>query len=207
MTPGRARKSKSQPSSACKHVRRGAVRRSRARSAAAARPKPLRRRAISASAQAGQLRPAVSRRIRSPSRTSAQRPADAAFRAYMQHAGAVARAAHARIGDAHHVANARLEQLLRDRQHAPFRHARCADRPASCSTSTLSGVTSGRDRRCAPAGPVVTENHRRAGMLQQPRFGGGALQHRAARRQVPRSTTSPPAGYTGLSSGRMTSSL
>ena len=44
----------------------------------------------------------------------------------MQDAGAVARAAHARIGDAHHVAHALLQQLLRDRQHAPFRHAGAA---------------------------------------------------------------------------------
>ena len=46
----------------------------------------------------------------------------------MQNAGAVARAAHTRIGNAQHVANALLHQLLRDRQHAPFGHAGAAFR-------------------------------------------------------------------------------
>ena len=55
-----------------------------------------------------------------------ERAADLRFRRDMQDAGAIAGAAHARIGDAQHVAHALLQQLLRDRQHAPFRHARPA---------------------------------------------------------------------------------
>ncbi len=40
----------------------------------------------------------------------------------MQDARAVARARHTRVRDAHHVADALLHQLGRDRQHAPFGH-------------------------------------------------------------------------------------
>ena len=66
-----------------------------------------------------------------------ERPADEGFRRDVQHAGAVARAAHARVGDAHHVAHALGQQFLRDRQLAPFRHARRAER---------SGVLEHQDR-------------------------------------------------------------
>src|SRR3954463_16229881 len=52
-----------------------------------------------------------------------QRTADVRLGRDMQDAGAVAGAAHARVRDAHHVANALLHELGRDRQHAPFRHA------------------------------------------------------------------------------------
>src|SRR5258707_6583278 len=52
-----------------------------------------------------------------------QWPAYEALRRHMQDAGAVARPAHAPVRDAHHVAHARLHQLFRDREHAPFRHA------------------------------------------------------------------------------------
>src|SRR5579859_8176129 len=43
-----------------------------------------------------------------------KRPADPRLWRYMQHAGTVTGAAHARIRNAHHVAHALLEQLLRD---------------------------------------------------------------------------------------------
>src|SRR5258708_11868321 len=52
-----------------------------------------------------------------------QWPAYEALPRHMQDAGAVARPAHAPLRDAHHVAHARLHQLFRDREHAPFRHA------------------------------------------------------------------------------------
>ena len=57
-----------------------------------------------------------------------QRTADKTFRGDVQDAGAVACAAHACVGNAHHVAHAGFDQLLRDRQHAPFRHAGSAFR-------------------------------------------------------------------------------
>src|SRR4030095_463244 len=52
-----------------------------------------------------------------------KRPADEAFRRNMKNAGSIAGAAHARVRNAQHVMNALLQQLFRDRQHAPFRHA------------------------------------------------------------------------------------
>src|SRR5262245_44645583 len=52
-----------------------------------------------------------------------QRTADEALRRHVQNAGAVAGAAHTTVRDAHHVAHPRLHQPLRDREHAPFRHA------------------------------------------------------------------------------------
>src|SRR4029077_7775802 len=55
-----------------------------------------------------------------------QRPADEALRRNMQDAGAVARAAHASVRDADHVTHPGLHQLLRNREHAPFLHARAA---------------------------------------------------------------------------------
>src|SRR5215831_11995139 len=52
-----------------------------------------------------------------------ERAADKAFRRDVENARAIARTAHACIGNAQHVANALFQQLFRDRQHAPFRHA------------------------------------------------------------------------------------
>ena len=57
--------------------------------------------------------------------------------------------------------------------------------PAVWSTSTLSGVDV--ELRVVEPGVhvvVVLEHHRRAGVLQQPRVGGGRLDHGAARREV-----------------------
>src|SRR6201996_1510665 len=63
-----------------------------------------------------------------PVADKSQWAADEGFRRDMQDAGAVAGAAHARIGDANHVADSFGEHLLWDRQLAPFRHARRSDR-------------------------------------------------------------------------------
>src|SRR5690606_7192557 len=59
-----------------------------------------------------------------------QRSADEALRRNMEDAGTVARARHACIGSAEHVAHTRLHQLSRDWQHAPFGHARAPLRPS-----------------------------------------------------------------------------
>ena len=114
-----------------------------------------------------------------------ERPADERLRRDVQHAGAVAGAAHARVRDAHHVAHALRQQLLRDRQHAPLGHARAAER---------SGILQhqhrvGRHRQIRIVDPrlqvvVVAEHDRRAGVLQQPRLGGRVLDDRAVRREV-----------------------
>src|SRR5262249_50419484 len=80
-----------------------------------------------------------------------QWPAYEAFRRHMQDAGAVARPAHAPVRDAHHVAHARLHQLFRDREHAPFRHAGPPLGPAFLSTMTWSGVAARSSRSISRA--------------------------------------------------------
>ena len=55
-----------------------------------------------------------------------QRSADVAFRAHMQNASAITRAAHAGIGDAQHIAHTLLHKLRGNRHHAPLRHAGAA---------------------------------------------------------------------------------
>src|SRR6266850_7750284 len=57
-----------------------------------------------------------------------ERTADEGLRRDVQHAGAVARTAHASVGNTHHVAYALLQEFLRDRQHAPFGHPGTAER-------------------------------------------------------------------------------
>ncbi len=59
-----------------------------------------------------------------------ERSARRCFRRHMQHDGAVRRAAHARIGNAHHVRYALLQHLGRQRHVADFRHARITLRAA-----------------------------------------------------------------------------
>src|ERR1700738_5294033 len=53
-----------------------------------------------------------------------KRPSDEAFRSHVKNASAVARAAHPSIRNADHIANTPPAELLGDRQHAPFGHAR-----------------------------------------------------------------------------------
>ena len=66
-----------------------------------------------------------------------ERAADRGFGRDVQDAGAVGGAAHPGVRDAHHVAHALLEQLLRHRQHAPFGHA--GGRPARRSSAPARG--------------------------------------------------------------------
>src|SRR5215213_1142231 len=58
----------------------------------------------------------------------AERPAYGGLGRDMEDASAVVRATHASVADAHHVAHALLQKLLRNRQIAPFGHAGCAHR-------------------------------------------------------------------------------
>src|SRR2546430_11667097 len=53
-----------------------------------------------------------------------ERPADEGYRRDVQYASAVARPAHPRIGDPHHVTHALLQQLSGHRQLVPFQHTR-----------------------------------------------------------------------------------
>ncbi len=80
-----------------------------------------------------------------------ERTADEAFRRHVQDAGAVAGAAHARVGNAQHVLDALLQQLARDRQHAPLRHAGPAERTAALQHDDVVGVTSRSSRSISRA--------------------------------------------------------
>ena len=78
-----------------------------------------------------------------------------------------------------------LQQLLRNRQHAPFRHAGAADRAGILHHQD--GV--GRDVEAFVVDArqqvvVAVEHDRRAGMLMEPRVGGGGLDDRAVGREV-----------------------
>src|SRR5208337_4243502 len=97
-----------------------------------------------------------------------QRTSDIGFRRHVKDADAVACPGHARIGDADHVAHARLDKLLRYRQHTPFGHSRAAQRTRISEDENVIG----RDVEIVPVDPlferrIVIENTRRPGMLEQ----------------------------------------
>ena len=200
-----SRKSKSQPRFACVtwraySGRSRAGRRPRAASSAARRaPAPRRSRAAS-SRRAGDVEldeVAVAH--------ERERAADERLRRDVQHARAVARAAHARVGDAHHVAHALLQQLLRDRQHAPFGHARArrAGRrsAAPAPSRRVTGERGIVDARVEVV--VVAEHDRRPGVLA-----AGAARRPSclitapSGARLPRSTATPPSRPSGRSTRR-----
>ena len=107
------------------------------------------------------------------------------FRRDVQDAGAVARAAHARVRNAQHVAHALLQSFfgIGSMPHSGMPGPPIG--PALRSTMTWSGVTS-RSRIVHRLRHLVigVEHDRRAGMLQQARLGGRRLDHAAVRREV-----------------------
>src|SRR3954462_3581958 len=113
-----------------------------------------------------------------------QRSADIRLRSDVQNAGAVAGAAHARIGDAHHVADALLHELGRDRQHAPFRHARSALRAGVAQDQDMIGrdVEIGIVDRLLHR-RIIVEHQRRAGMPQEARLARRGLDDAAVGRE------------------------
>ena len=131
-------------------------------------PLCARRRSSSSGTSSSSWRSGTSRRIRSPVRTSAERAADSRLRCDMQHDGAERGAAHPRIGDADHVLDAGLRQLLRDRQVAGLRHARRALRSGIAQHEDV--VRGYVERRVVdPARQVFdrVEHDGTAGMYQQ----------------------------------------
>jgi hypothetical protein len=114
-----------------------------------------------------------------------KRTADKALRRHMQNAGAVAGAAHARVGNAHHVAHPGFHELLRNRQHAPFRHARAAFRSGVFEHQHMVGrhveiVALHFARHVL----VILEGKRFAAMLEEALIGGRRLHHAAVRCEV-----------------------
>ncbi len=103
----------------------------------------------------------------------------------MQDAGAVARPAHAGVGEAQHVAMARLQQRLRHRQHAPFRHAGAALRTGAAQHHDVVGRDVEIfivDRRLHLR--IAVEYQRRSLMLVEARIAGGRFDDSAGRREI-----------------------
>ena len=91
----------------------------------------------------------------------------------MEHAGAVGGAAHAGVGDAHHVPYSPFEQLLGDGEQPPLRHTRSPD--GACAPENEYGACVHLQVRVvyAPGEVVVAfEDHGRSCMPEQPRVCG-----------------------------------
>ena len=112
----------------------------------------------------------------------------------MQHTCSVGRAAHARVGDPHHVANALLEQLLRNREHAPLRHTRSAER--SGGLQDQHGILGNGQIRAVDARfqiVVIFEDDCGAGMIQQLGRGRRGLDDGSVGRQAAAQNSRPAA--------------
>ena len=125
-----------------------------------------------------------------------QRAADERLRRDVQHARAVARAAHARVGDAHHVAHALREQLLRDRQLAPLGHAGRAERARVLQHEhRIRRSPAAPDRRCAPPCRCSRRRRRRGRVCCSSRGSAAAgLITAPSGARLPRSTARLPLG-------------
>jgi hypothetical protein len=126
----------------------------------------------------------------------------------VQHHRAVGRAAHARVGDAHHVCDALAQQLRRQAHVADLGHARIALRAAVLQHEHESGVDVevGVDDACLVVFEVL-EHDGAAAVLEQGGVAADGLSTAPRGARLPRSTQMPPSATSGLSSGRITSSL
>ena len=88
----------------------------------------------------------------------------------MQDDGAVSRARHAGVGNAHHVFDAGRQQLLGDRQEARLRHAGFRAWTGVCQNEKIVGrhIQIGRVDASGHVGQIV-EHHRAASLLEQRR--------------------------------------
>ena len=101
----------------------------------------------------------VERRSMSPVRDQAERPACGRLRRHVQHDGAVGRAAHAAVADAHHVADALLRAA--SAAAACWPPPACPGSPSGRSRAAPAPSRRrrrGRDRRCGRAGPRSLSN-------------------------------------------------
>ena len=114
-----------------------------------------------------------------------QRTAHVALRRKMQHAHAVAGAAHAGIGEAHHIAHALLQQFVRNRQHPPLGEA---------GTTFRAGITQHEHgiRRDVQFGIVqfgfeiriIIKHQRRPAMVEKILRSSGGFHHTTVRREI-----------------------
>ncbi len=153
----------------------------------AARSRPSRRRAGPPVRSSGMSRCrrrfGTSSSIMSPSRTTASGPPARGLGRGVQHHGAIGRAGHARVGDAHHVGDALAQHLRRQAHVADLGHAGIAARAAVLQHHHAGLVDverlvvdlapcSRRYPRTRPPGP---------GAVIRCGDGGRGLQHRAVR--------------------------
>src|SRR5262245_15660313 len=113
-----------------------------------------------------------------------QRPTRRRFRRHMQHHRAERGAAHAGVGNPHHVLDATAAQFLGDRQGAGFRHARRADRAGIAQHQNM--LRRDRQGRVIDARAEVierVEHQRRALVRGQFPGRGRQLEGGAVRRQ------------------------
>ena len=142
---------------------------------------------------------ATERRMRSPLRTAAERPADGRLRRDVQHDRAEGGAAHARVGDAHHVLDARPARASSGSAGSPPPACRPRCGPAFCSTSTSSGVdvevgVVDAGRR-GPRGSSKTTA--RPSARTGRRSAAARLKMAPSGASVPESATRPPTGEIG----------
>ena len=114
-----------------------------------------------------------------------QRTAHVALRRKMQHAHAVAGAAHAGIREAHHIAHALLQQFVRNRQHPPLGEA---------GTTFRAGITQHEHgiRRDVQFGIVqfgfeiriIIKHQRRPAMVEKILRSSGGFHHTTVRREI-----------------------
>ena len=134
----------------------------------------------------------MSRRISSPSRTSAERTAHRRFGRHVQHHGSPGGPAHPRVRHPDHVPDPGREELLRDRERAGFGHPGPAHGP---------GVLEDEDarrrdgqRRIVDPGREVREVPEHAGaaaVAEEGRRGGRHLEHGAVGGEAPAENGEP----------------
>ena len=90
---------------------------------------------------------------------------------------------HAGVADPDHVAHALLEQLLRDREHPPLRHARAAQRPGVAQDEHRVGVDVQRRVVDARGDVVVVLEDDRAARVLVASTRAGVLDHGAVGRE------------------------
>ena len=146
----------------------------------------------------------------SPSLDEGERPADERLGRDVQHAGAVGRAAHARVRDAHHVADALPPAASSGSAACPI--PACPGRRSAPRAAARAPSPASRRARIVDARRhvvVVAEHDGRPAMtMEQARLGGGVLDDGAVRREVAaKHRRARLRGDSGRSRGTMTRSL
>ena len=127
-----------------------------------------------------------------------ERPADRCLGRHMQHDGAVGRAAHARIGNAHHVLHACSRELRSGSADTrpPASRRRAGRRSSAPGCRRRSRPA--QDRRCVRRGPRGSRTRRRGpSVSNNAGVAAARLKIAPSGASVPRNTTRPPSFDTG----------